>query len=200
MSEQAPDAYPQSPEAGRPPKVFVEVGLGPGRHSGYVPDFPFEPGDTYITFDPEYAIRNNPYDPLVRRAEAAEQLLEQMMAEKGATYEARITDGKHLELLDQSVDEVLFCNVMGDRRIKLAERQRLLAEAGRVIKPEGRIVIVGTYTPDETTAMLEDIALPGLEVTRHDTRSPEWNVLKEQYSHLVLGRGVVYTLSPSRQE
>lgn len=55
-------------------------------------------------------------------------------------------NAERLMFRDASVDELIYNNVFGDPFTK--GRDGILAEAARVLRPEGRIIISETYTPE----------------------------------------------------
>jgi ubiquinone/menaquinone biosynthesis C-methylase UbiE len=58
-----------------------------------------------------------------------------------------VAQGEALPLPNESVHELHFVNVFGDLRIPVHVRRRMLAEAWRALRPQGRIVVTETTSP-----------------------------------------------------
>lgn len=65
----------------------------------------------------------------------------------GVGIHAILADGRQLPFNDDSVDELVMRRVMGDDMLPEIDRLKLLEEAGRVVKPTGRIAIVEATEP-----------------------------------------------------
>ena len=69
------------------------------------------------------------------------------MLSRGVGIHALLADGQQLPFSDDSVDELVMRRVMGDDMLSEMDRLKLLEEAGRVVKPTGRIAIVEATEP-----------------------------------------------------
>lgn len=111
-------------------KLYVEVGSG-GSPAFFISGRSLNPEDRYITVDfVEEEVRNS-----------------KMFGEInfGDSFQAIRGDGKKLPIKDESVDEMIFNNVFGDRRT--VNLHSLLKEAERVLKIGGQVVITEHITP-----------------------------------------------------
>lgn len=63
-------------------------------------------------------------------------------------FEMITTDARRLPLPDHSVKEEIFRNVFCDPKIGRGILQEFIKEAARVLKPNGRVIIIGTNTPE----------------------------------------------------
>lgn len=111
-------------------KLYVEVGSG-GSPAFFVSGRSLNPEDRYVTVDfVEEEVRNS-----------------KMFGEInfGDSFQAIRGDGRKLPLKDESVDEVIFNNVFGDRRTM--GRNQMLSEAVRVLKTGGRVILTEHITP-----------------------------------------------------
>lgn len=224
MSEQFPPANIEAPveKLLRPPKTFLEVGIGFYRQSGYQIDYPFQEGDSYITLDlpvatgsqtytlgeaPVYvsrpqiqaAINQQPLDANVRIAYLHQDLMEATAEEKGVNFAALYGDGRELPIADHAIDEVLLSNVLGEPLIADDDKKHILVEACRVIKPEGRVVVAEYYSPERSKNIIERFNHSDFSVEAIRPGEAGWHELAEQYSAFATGNGVAYifTARPS---
>lgn len=152
------------------PKTYLEIGLGALRFRGYGNAFPFAPGDRYLAVDLrseigamaakhslpvcakrgqlEQAMRDGQIDTLVGVNIALNmQSIEEFAKAHDITFTPVYADGRSLPLADHSVEQALLSNIIGDPSITLEDKSQLIAEARRVVGPEGLVVVRDDYTP-----------------------------------------------------
>lgn len=124
---------------GRPQSVILEVGAGgaPFPASG---ERPLRTHEYYIGVEPYY---NGETDTLRNLVTIGQDL-----HEKQVTLAA--LNGTDLPFPDRSIDEVVFCNVLGDGSLK-EKLKDFASEAGRVVTTDGYITVVETYSPEVTS-------------------------------------------------
>jgi SAM-dependent methyltransferase len=149
--------------------IYLEIGMGAKREPGYSDAFPFRDGDVYATMDlPEprgiervehpgpIIFNSQQYNDTLRTGPFDAQTIMEAVtrvtdiwdlhhfAERKGVYLAQMRgDGRNLPFPDGSVDQILFRDVIGgsDYVTDTANQQQLLAEARRVIAPDGAAVV-----------------------------------------------------------
>jgi len=136
------------PEDIVPQRFIVEIGCG---------NFPFpvsgsrklKANERYLGIDSRHDSTWGGHDPVT---EAIERLTKSDPPQEGI-FEVIEWDGRMIELPDDSVDEVHFQNVLGDKDL-IQRRQALLAEGARILKRSGVLRVVEDDTPFVTPLSL----------------------------------------------
>lgn len=152
-------------------RVFVEVGMGDMRRRGYGEQFPFRLGDFYIGADLRYvvgaegstkddllpiriskralerAVITDPEDTATAIGFINHVATEEYANQRGIQFVPLYANGLHLPFADNSVEQVLLSNVLGDSGMHAYPKSCMLEEAQRVVKVGGFVVAKETYTP-----------------------------------------------------
>lgn len=128
------DSYVSSRTAAqfRARRIIVEIGCGEVPFPLAAHHRQISSDEFYIGVDRRPQIRN------------ASNFLSSLVRGRSALLQA---DGLALPLSNESVDEVVLCNVLGDRAT-LAVNPGMLTEVERVLKLAGEVTVVETYTAD----------------------------------------------------
>lgn len=195
-------------------RTFIEVGMGPSRKRGYGRTFPFEPGDFYVGVDLPFAAgsqghdaQQRPFDNpiIINHAEIDRRAaydvvmnrvirpnirdLEAYAAARQITFIPEYGDGRSLRIDSQSVDGVLFANVIGDPKLESDVKDELLREAMRVLRPGCFAVAKETITP----GVAEDyFASSDWSVQRIGEESCDWPKMQGMYDLHI--RGTIFML------
>lgn len=161
----------EAPEIREPKRVFVEVGpkRAPAPSYGTIE---FGPNDVYVGID------IGAED--LREGKRDTETLRRIQGKEGKMFFVKGT-GEAMPLQDKSVDELIFINILGEERIEPEAKERFLAEAARVLKEKGELVIGETYTPPpvpELEGMLERAGLAPRRVLGAHTPGFEGEVRK----------------------
>jgi ubiquinone/menaquinone biosynthesis C-methylase UbiE len=122
------------PEPGRK-RIIVEVGCG-------ILPFP-RSGKRKIALGEHYL----GIDVSKERLPTLPPELVTRLLSRGGQVGFTVARGEALPLPDESVHELHFVNIFGDLQIPVQVKRRMLAEARRALRPQGRIVVTETLTP-----------------------------------------------------
>lgn len=124
-----------------PKKIIVEVGTRAGTPYFLVGNKKLEPNELYVSLDIEKESANL----TKKETDTAKRNV------KNINNEHTIADARKMPFLNNSVDELIFTNVFGEKPSLYTRSpyMELLKEATRVLKKNGKIIINETYTPED---------------------------------------------------
>lgn len=118
--------------------IIIEVGTGAE---------PFPTTGNKTINDGEYYVGVESNERLCMRAKTAiDRIKKPQIGETDIVW----ADARKLPLVNESVSEVIFCNVFGDLRI-YTELDKMVKESLRVLKEDGMLVVVETLTPRDAS-------------------------------------------------
>lgn len=136
-----------------PKRVFVEIGTkySPATFLGRRK---FGENDTYVGFDRD-----------VLSLREGKNTTDNLVAERhGKNVFFVAGNGETMPLKEASADELYFGNVFGDPRTSEGSKAKLLAEAHRILRDSGTLIIQETYTPEVAGDMETLLRMHGFEV------------------------------------